>query len=63
MPKKRQGGKTRGRKRERKRPVKDLVAKRGGDVRGGTGAGKLTFGAPSPRPASGDPGDPSGRPY
>jgi hypothetical protein len=44
MPKKRQGGKTQGRKR--KRPVKDLAAKRGGDVQGG-GAGKLTFGAPA----------------
>ncbi len=58
MPKKRQGGKTQRRKRERKRPVKDLAAKRGGEVRGGTGsAGKLTFGAPAPRPAGGDPTD------
>jgi hypothetical protein len=46
MPKKRQGGKAQGRKRERKRPVKDLAAKRGGDVQG-AGAGKLTFGAPA----------------
>jgi hypothetical protein len=47
MPKKRQGGKTQGRKRERKRPVKDLATRRGGDVRGGAGVGKLTFGAPA----------------
>jgi hypothetical protein len=54
MAKKGQGPKGRGRKR--KRPVGDLTAKRG-HVQGGaeTPAGKLTFGAPSPRPVAEDP--------
>jgi len=59
MAKKRHGLKARSRKRGRKRVAKDLTAKRS-DVRGGAaGAGKLTFGAPSPRPVAVNPSDPS----
>jgi hypothetical protein len=59
MAKKRQGSKAQSRKRGRKRVAKDLTAKRS-DVQGGAAAaGKLTFGAPSSRPVSVDPTDPS----
>jgi hypothetical protein len=61
MAKKRQGSKTQSRKRGRKRAAKDLTAKRS-DVQGGEAAGKLTFGAPSPRPVGVDPSDPSRSP-
>ena len=59
MAKKRQGSKARSRKRGRKRAVKDLTVKRSDVQGGGAGAGKLTFGAPSPRPVAVDPSDPS----
>ena len=53
MAKKRQGSKAQSRQRGRKRVAKDLTAKRS-DVQGGAAAaGKLTFGAPSPRPVAG----------
>jgi len=53
MAKKRQGSKAQSRTRGRKRVAKDLTAKRS-DVQGGAAAaGKLTFGAPSPRPVAG----------
>ncbi len=57
MAKKARGPKGQG--RQPKRPVKDLTAKRG-DVQGGTATttGKLTFGAPSPRPVAVDPNNP-----
>ena len=57
MAKKGRGSK--GQSRKRKRAVKDLTPKRS-SVRGGaaTPAGKLTFGAPSPRPVAVDPSDP-----
>ena len=58
MAKKRQGSKAQRRKDGRKRVAKDLTAKRS-DVQGG---GKLTFGAPSPRPVVVDPSDPSRSP-
>jgi hypothetical protein len=60
MAKKGRGAKEAGRRRERKRAVKDLTAKRG-DVQGGAQptAGKLTFGAPSPRPVAVDPSNPN----
>lgn len=58
MAKKGRGSK--GQSRKRKRAVKDLTAKRS-NVQGGaaTPAGKLTFGAPSPRPVAVDPNNPN----
>ena len=57
MAKKGQRPKSQGRKR--KRPVRDLTAKRD-EIQGGlaTPPGKLTFGAPSPERVVVDPNDP-----
>jgi hypothetical protein len=61
--KKGRGSKGQGAKRSRKRPAKDLPAARDAGPRGGAGpsAAKLTFGAPSSRPITVDPSDPSGQ--